>query len=907
MRHSIFMLALAGAAIGCSSEAEQFVVVVDTDLVIPEHAIGLEVRASSQGGTSADGATFALPETPLPLSFGVLPPEDGSPLVVEVKALDVAGQDVVLRRAIVGFSPVGRMRIPMFIASACRGVACGESETCTEIGCAPAELTIDQVGTLQSEDPETALCRPGQGQCNGDNSYSLCERYGDPVVVVQCGANQHCDPSTIACVDDDAKPTTAVVTVNKIGGGAGFVSGPSGAIDCGARCSAEIDIGTSLVLQASPDPSSTFEGWENAPCAGKLACTFVVMGDATLDARFEPNAAQHTIQLDIGGNGGGRIYSEPAGLDCTGGTCYGQFPSNARVTLRHEAGQGSGFAGWFGDCGGTGNCVLMMDGPRFAAGDFMRDDGGPDVELMVGIGGTGIGRVISNPAGLDCGPQCVVRFARNSMVELFATPEPDNVFKGWEGACTGAAACIVHMSTVREVFAIFDSNVPVAMPRDLNGDGYADLVFGAPGYDVGSQSDVGRVYVVFGPKTQAAMGVGAAERTYQGASGGSGFGSAIAVGDLDGDGYEDLAIGAPGENGHGAVYVLFGGPGLVGSGAMPFAAGPILVGMGPGDAFGATLAIEDLDVDGIGDLIVGAPSAQGDGVGQVFVYAGERGFWPTTTSYVVHIAASSAGTELGRAVAMIGDVDYDGWPDLAIGEPKFAQGTARPGRVSVYLSPAAQGVAPAAPSFVLMGSEDGEAFGAAITGLFDFNQDGPHDFAVASPVKDKVQIYFGRSSWASNVDSDLRLSELGMFGSALAGGHDVTGDGWPDLAVGAPGHLGSKGRVYVYEGASTPSTRPLDIIEGSCVDTGNCAREGLGLSLDIGTDLDGDFVADVVAGSRFGGLNSGQTDRGRIGVFPLPSYTSSGPIPSGMASVLVIGDDQQGAMCAALPGSSIGP
>ncbi len=906
----IALTAVALVVFGCSSEAEQFVVVVDTDLTIPEDAIGLEIRASAQGGTSEDGATFALPETPLPISLGVLPPEDGSPLLVEVRAIDVAGQDVVLRRAIVGFEPVGRMRIPMFIASSCRGVACGESETCTEVGCAPAALTVDQVGTLQDEEPETSLCRPGEGQCNGDLSgYTVCERYGDPAVVVECGADQHCDPEALACVDDDAKqPPTASVTVNKIGVGAGHVAAPSGAIDCGAACVAQVDIGTRIVLNASPDANSEFVGWENAPCSGKLACTFVVMGDTNLDARFEPIAARNqTLQVDVYGSGGGRIYSQPAGIDCTGGTCYGQFPTNTRVTLYHQAGSGSGFSGWIGDCGGTGECVITMDTPRFAGGAFMLDDGGANVDLLVGPGGSGYGHITSTPAGIDCGTRCSVRFPRNASVELFATPDANSVFRGWEGACTGSGACVVEMSTVREVYAMFDSTVPVATPRDLNGDGYPDLVFGAPGYDAGSQSDVGRVHVVFGPKAQAAMGVQGADRSYQGAGAGSAFGSSIAIGDLDGDGFEDLAIGAPRENGHGAVYVIFGGPGLAASGSMPQAAGPILVGMNAGDAFGASVAIEDLDVDGVGELIVGAPGAQPKSVGQVFVYAGGSGFWPTTTSFVAHLTAQSPGTEFGRSVARVGDIDYDGWPDLAVGEPKYMQGTLRTGRVALYMSPAAQGAAPTTPSFTLMGSDDSEAFGAAITSLSDFNRDGIEDFAVSSPVKDIVHIFYGRTSWAASLPADLQLTELGMFGASIAGGHDVTGDGYPDLAVGAPNHLGAKGRVYVYEGLPTPSSRPFRIIDGSCVDTGNCAREELGVSIDIGADLDGDYVADVTAGSRFGGNGAGQNDRGRIGVFPLPSYPGSGPIASGMASVMILGDDQAGAMCAALPGASIQP
>lgn len=910
MKRAIATLALTLAA--CASDAEQFVVVVDTDLTIPEDAIGIDVLATAQGGASSDGATFALPETPLPISLGVLPPEDGSPLVVEVTALDDAGNDVVLRRAIVGFPPVGRMRIPMFIASACRGVACGESETCTEVGCAPAELTEDQLGSVP-EEAETDLCRPGPGQCNESGTgYEVCERYGDPPVVVECGADQHCDAATVACVDDAKGPTdTVTLQVNKVGGGAGHVQSTSGAIDCGATCLAEVEVGSSVTLQGTPDNNSAFAGWEAAPCTGSGDCTFVLMNDTILDARFEvrQTSGQHDLQVNLHGGGNGRIYSEPAGIDCRNAMCTGSFPANTRVTLRHEAGATSGFAGWFGDCGGVDNCVVTMDGPRYVAGSFMHDDGSARVELLVGYGGTGEGHVTSNPAGIDCGTQCSYMFARNATVELYATPEPGgSTFKGWEGACTGNGTCVVDMATAREVFAIFDTDVPVAIPRDLNGDGYEDLVFGAPGVDAGTQADVGRVYVMFGPKSQSAMGINQVDRSYQGAAPGSGFGSSIAVGDLDGDGYEDLAIGAPGESGRGAVHILFGGPGLVGSGMVGGGTGPVLAGMSNGDAFGAALAIEDLDVDGIGDLIVGAPGVDGNSVGQVFVFAGQPGFWPSTTDFVAHLTAQSAGTEFGRSVAMIGDIDYDGWPDLAIGEPKYAPASVAEGRVAVYMSPANTAMSPTAPTFTLSGGSDAEAYGWSIVGLLDFNRDGLEDFAISSPVKDMVHVYFGRTSWTSNAAPDLRLAQVGMFGSALAGGDDVTGDGYPDLVATAPMHMGSVGRVYVYEGAAAPSTQPYAVIEGSCVNAMNCAREELGLTVDIGADINGDFVADIVVGSRFGGMTAGQPNRGRITAYPLGNYPMTmAPIPSGNADVLVVGEDQAGGLCAALPGSSVLP
>lgn len=899
-RHWILALALAG----CSSEAEQFVVVVDTDLAIPADIAGLEVAAFSSGGTSSDGVTFSLQETPLPISMGVLPPEDGSPLIIEARGIDIAGDDVVVRRAIVGFEPVGRMRVAMFLASSCRDAVCGAGETCTELGCASETLQMPDLGSVVDGD-ELAACRPGDGQCSADGtSYQRCERYGDPPVTVTCNADQRCDPDKIACVAIDGS-TSARVSVTKVGGGAGYISSRSAGIDCGDVCTTQVSRGDRIVLDANPDANSRFVGWEGF-CGGTGSCEFDVQQDVTVSARFESDTTsqQESLQIDVFGTGGGRVVSTPAGIDCTVGTCTARFPIGTSVTLRAEPNASSGLAAWFGDCRGLGDCTIRVDGQRFAAVNFAFDDGGAEVELLTGFGGDGLGVVRSMPAGIDCGAICSSRFPRSSSVRLQAIAEPDSRFIGWDGACVGAGECVLTMDTNRETFAIFESTLPRSVPRDINGDGYADMVFGSPGVDANGMADVGRAYIVFGPKSFATMGIQQSDRSFAGPSAGARFGAAIAVGDLDRDGNDDLVIGAPGHDGRGAVYILYGGPALVGSGPIQGAGAAVLLGEFDGDAFGAALAVEDFDLDGYEDLVVGAPGSGGATIGSIYVYSGAQGF--TSNAYVAHVFGDGPDTDFGRTVASIGDIDLDGWPDLAVGEPKWSGTSGTTGRVAFFRGPGDPGKTTTSPDFTIRGSDAMDRLGVAITGLSDFNQDGIDDFAISSPVKDRVHVYYGRTNWFDGVaNGDLIISEPGMFGASLSGGHDVTGDWVPDLVVGAPQHQGTWGRVYVYRGETAPRAVPERILEGRCVSNGACAAEHFGTTVDVETDLDADGFADVTVGSRYGGGTAGPPERGSVSSFRTSILTSQGPHASTTASVMVVGEDQPRAWCASLPGSHV--
>ena len=317
---------------------------------------------------------------------------------------------------------------------------------------------------------------------------------------------------------------------------------------------------------------------------------------------------------------------------------------------------------------------------------------------------------------------------------------------------------------------------------DVDGDGGDDALVGAP---TGSASGVaaGDVFLHRGVD-------GGLLLQFSGAGFGDGFGHSMdRAGDVDQDGVVDFAVGANmadfGASNSGSVYVFSGFDGSL----IHRFDGP-----NAGDVLGASVAgIGDIDDDGFDDVAAGAEFGDGNGSssGDVRVYSGSSG------AFLFSVSGDTAGARLGHSLAALGDTDGDTVPDFAAGAPFSDLGGINSGFVGVYSG------AGGALLQSLTG-ESGAEFGASVVGVGDQNRDDLGDLLIGAVQSDGTVPASGRARLFSGADGFEILGLDGdesneSFGFAVGSAGDQDGDGFADLLVGAPGH-GGLGRVSLFSG-----------------------------------------------------------------------------------------------------------
>lgn len=398
---------------------------------------------------------------------------------------------------------------------------------------------------------------------------------------------------------------------------------------------------------------------------------------------------------------------------------------------------------------------------------------------------------------------------------------------------------------------------------DVNADGFQDLVIAAKNGSTncfGEASCDGLVQVINGENAQIIFSATGESNL---SNSPNGFGSSVSFGDFNGDGYDDLAVGAESQDQFGAnsgkVYLFYGPNGDVGSSLICDAKENANCGK-------SLSAICDFDRDGSDDILVGANN-------KFFLYSGK-----TQQIIFTFYSQQGANDDWARKLNCAGDLNGDGNPDILVSAPTAKDSLADQGVVYVYSG------GDGAQIWEGFGKSESDFYGTSITRTGDINGDGAGDFAIGAIQQNGpgyVDIISGRDGvLIAEIQNPEDCGEECEFGSSVTAAGDLNDDDIPDILISDPTFDSGRGRLYAFSGADFSIIFTISG-EGVSGDGFSVPCTGIAGGFDANQDGQSDFLCAAPY------HDSGGTDAGRVYLFlggdlqniPLPPPIVDPPLP----------------------------
>jgi len=361
--------------------------------------------------------------------------------------------------------------------------------------------------------------------------------------------------------------------------------------------------------------------------------------------------------------------------------------------------------------------------------------------------------------------------------------------------------------------------------------------------------------------------------------------------DFNGDGIEDIIIGAPtnddGGNNVGAAYIFFGATDISGIKDLSGVASPdvTILGKAADDRLGRSVSgLGDVNNDGYDDFIVGS-RRNDDGknnAGAAYIFFGASGLSGTkdlggAQSADMTILGVKAGDRLGYMVTGAGNINNDAFDDIMIGAPRGDVGAkTNAGYVVIFLGASdLSGTKDLgggqSPDVTILGAAAGDFLGASVSAGGQINNGNIDDFIIGAPSNDDgapnagaVYVFFGKANISgttinlANDNANVKIlgkSANDFLGIAVSGPGDVNSDGFDDIMMGAPDNDDQSvtaGAVYILFGAGNLNNKTFDLGGAESADVtilGESANDFLGRAVSGAGDINNDGIDDFMMGA----------------------------------------------------------